>query len=169
VVEPAPVRDTVVPPPPPVRVEPPTPSELRGVPSMVHFALDRHDLSPASRSVLAALVDSLRAFPTVKVVLEGHTDLRASVAYNLALSRRRTQSVQAYLQQLGIDPGRISIVAQGKSQLVKTGTDVLSHARNRRVQLRYFKEDGSELEATQLLDDLQLEGPRVRRARPVRR
>jgi outer membrane protein OmpA-like peptidoglycan-associated protein len=133
---------------------------------MVHFALDRHDLAPASRNVLAALVDSLRYFPTVQIVLEGHTDLRASVEYNLALSRRRTLSVKSYLELLGIDPSRIRIVAQGKSQLRTTGTDPLAHARNRRVQLRYFTPDGRELEATQLLDDLQLESRPVRRPRP---
>lgn len=164
---PPPPRDTAPVTPLPPRLEPIVPTELRGVPSMVHFALDRHDLSRASRNVLAALVDSLRYFSTVQIVLEGHTDLRASVDYNLALSRRRTESVRGYLELLGIAPTRIRVVAQGKSQLQVQGTDALSHARNRRVQLRYFTPDGTELPTVELLDDLQLEraAPR-RRQRP---
>ncbi len=139
--------------PAPLRV----PAELHGIPSMVHFALDKSFLAPASRRVLDVMVDSLRRFPDVQIVLEGHTDLRASAAYNLALSRRRTVSVQNYLIGKGIDVSRIRIVAQGKSHLEMVGTGVVDHARNRRVQLRYFAPDGREIPALSLLDDLQLE------------
>jgi outer membrane protein OmpA-like peptidoglycan-associated protein len=145
-------------------ITPEAPAELHGIPSMVHFALDQSYLSPASRGVLDVLIDSLSRFPNVTIVLEGHTDLRASVAYNLALSRRRTLSVRTYLESKGVRGERISIVAQGKSHLESDGVGVTDHARNRRVQLRYYAPDGREIEAVQLLDDLQLE-----RARPAAR
>jgi outer membrane protein OmpA-like peptidoglycan-associated protein len=115
------------PPPAPVVVEAPpviapvappvAPATLRGVPSRVHFALDRSELSPRSRQVLNALADSLAAFPSVTVALEGHTDRRASAAYNAALSRRRAQSVEQYLVGRGVAASRISFVARGKSTL----------------------------------------------------
>ena len=152
----------VIPPPMPVVVAPEAPAELHGIPSMVHFALDKSYLAPASQRVLDVLVDSLRRFPKVSIGLEGHTDLRASVVYNLALSRRRTMSVRAYLLGKGINDARISIVAQGKSHLETEGIGVTDHARNRRVQLRYYAPDGREIEAMQLLDDLQLESTRPR-------
>lgn len=151
---PAPV---VVTPPPPAVVGPET---LSGIPSMVHFALDKSFLSAASRHVLDALVDSLNRYPDVRVVLEGHTDLRASVAYNLALSGRRVASVRAYLISRGIAASRLSGRPQGKSQLEVEGSGAMEHARNRRVQLRYFMPDGREIPAIMLLDDLQLETQR---------
>ncbi|MCU0633561.1 MAG: OmpA family protein [Gemmatimonadaceae bacterium] len=180
-----PVRRALVPPavvaqspvtvaPPPAAAPEPrvlVPRELRGIPSRVHFALDRHILSPASQRVLDVLVDSLRRFPEVRIVLEGHTDPRASAAYNDALSRRRAISVRSYLLARGIDATRLTIVARGKSQLETEAFDVRSLARNRRVQLRYYAPDGSEIPALQLLDDLQLEGTRPvvpRRARAPR-
>ncbi|MCU0647635.1 MAG: OmpA family protein [Gemmatimonadaceae bacterium] len=153
-------------PPPPAVVEkplpppenaPPAPAELRGVPSRVHFALDRSELAPRSQRVLDALVDSLRAFPAVRIVLEGHTDRRASAAYNAALSARRANTVQRYLVGKGIGAERIRIDARGKSQLEQTATGVVDHARNRRVMLRFFAPDGREIVTTQQLDDLQLE------------
>ena len=162
-VVPPPVQPEPAPPPlaaPPVTLA--APAQLHGIPSMVHFALDQSYLAPASRAVLDVLVDSLRRFPDVSIVLEGHTDLRASVAYNLALSRRRTMSVRAYLAAKGVQDSRISIVAQGKSHLQSDGVGVTDHARNRRVQLRYYAPDGREIEAMQLLDDLQLESGRAR-------
>jgi outer membrane protein OmpA-like peptidoglycan-associated protein len=163
--EPAPVV-TPAPTPPaaaaPVPAMKEAPRELRGIPSMVHFGLNLHNLSTDSRRVLDVLVDSLHYFPDVRIVLEGHTDPRASAAYNDALSRRRSTSVQTYLLGKGIAASRIEIVAKGKSALQTEQTDVRSMAVNRRVQLRYFAPDGREIPAVQLLDDLQLETTRTR-------
>ncbi|MCC7052124.1 MAG: OmpA family protein [Gemmatimonadaceae bacterium] len=150
---------------PSVKVD--APRELRGVPSRVHFGLDRSDLSPASRRALDALVDSLRAFPEVRIVLYGHTDMRASAAYNAALSRRRAVSVQQYLIARGVAASRMEYVAKGKSQLEQGGTGVTEHARNRRVEMQFIAPDGTEIPSLQQLDDLQLESPR--NARPARR
>jgi len=143
----------------PVIPSPPAmaPAVLRGVPSLVHFALDKHALAPASRRVLDALVDSLRPFGDVQISLEGHTDARASVSYNQALSSRRVEAVREYLESKGIAASRIRTVALGESNLDNAGTGVVDHARNRRVVLRYFTPDGREIVAVLQLDDLQVE------------
>jgi len=157
---PAPIEPVVVPAPvvaPAPPVAPSVPAEMRGVPSLVHFALDKHDLAPASRRVLDALVDSLRNFGDVQVTLEGHTDVRGSVAYNQALSGRRVDAVRRYVESKGIAASRIRIAALGKSQLENDRSGVVDHARNRRVLLRYFTPDGREIVAVQQLDDLQVE------------
>jgi outer membrane protein OmpA-like peptidoglycan-associated protein len=164
------LRVAPAPPPPPPAVETPraeiaaaptarpaAPATLRGVPSRVHFALDRAELSPRSQQVLNALADSLAAFPAVRVSLEGHTDRRASAAYNEALSRRRAQSVQQYLIGRGVAASRISTAARGKGKLEQASTDAIGHARNRRVMFRFLAPDGREIPAVDQLDDLQLE------------
>lgn len=134
-----------------------TPNELRGVPSAVHFALDRATLAPASRRVLNALVDSLKKFPEVQITLEGHTDSRASSAYNAALSRRRAAAVRRFLVSAGVDAARLHAQAFGKSRLESTDKQLRDHAVNRRVLLRYFAPSGTEISAVLQLDDLQLE------------
>ncbi len=143
--------------PDPVRATPKAPDALRAVPSRVHFALDRSTLAAASRQVLDALVDSLARYPEVSIVLEGHTDSRASDTYNEALSRRRAEAVRDYLLSKGIAASRLRIAALGESQLETSERDVRELARNRRVYFRLFAPDGREIPVLQQLDDLQLE------------
>ena len=113
--------------------------------------------------MLDALVDSLRSFPQIRIVLFGHTDMRASAAYNAALSRRRAVSVQQYLIGRGVSAERMTYEAKGKSALEMGGVSSTEHARNRRVEMRFIAPDGRDIPSTQQLDDLQLEtGARVR-------
>ena len=161
---PAPVVETPKPAPAPEVKRAPAP--MAKVPSMVHFALDKSNLSPRTREVLDAMVRVIDTIPGLTITLEGNTDPRASVAYNEALSKRRAESVRKYLVSKGIAPGRISMRALGKSQLETQATDVRSMAVNRRVLLRYYSKDGVEIPTVELLDDLQLE--RVPTAKPKR-
>jgi outer membrane protein OmpA-like peptidoglycan-associated protein len=161
--EPAPVPATAPVAPPPRATPDAAPRELRGVPSRVHFALDRSDLASASQRVLNALADSLSAFPAIRIVLFGHTDMRASAAYNAALSRRRAVSVQRYLIGRGISADRMSYEAKGKSALEMSGQSSTEHARNRRVEMQFIAPDGTVIPSVQQLDDLQLETGRTQR------
>ncbi len=138
-------------------VLPVTPKVLRAVPSRVHFAYDKSLLAPASRGVLDALVDSLTAYPDVKIFLEGHTDPRGSVEYNIGLSKRRVTAVHDYLISKGLSAARFTTAALGKSQLETASSGLRDLARNRRVTLRYVGPDGREIPTIVQLDDLQIE------------
>jgi outer membrane protein OmpA-like peptidoglycan-associated protein len=156
---PPPVRaDTALPPRPGACT---APERLTAAPRSVHFALDRSDLSAASRAVLDRAIGHLRAYPGVRVTLTGHTDPRASNVYNQALSQRRVDAVVAYLMANGIPADRLRASAFGEERLLTTGTSIQDQARNRRVDVVYTLCDGSELIPDETLDDLQLE--RVRR------
>ncbi len=148
-------RPAAVPPAP--QPAPRAPETLSGVPSRVHFALNRHDLAPRTQQVLDALVKAVAAFPEVTIVLEGNTDQRGSVEYNQALSKRRAESVRSFLLSRGIADARISIRVLGKSNLESADNSVVQLARNRRVMIRYFAPDGREIPAVSQVDDLQLE------------
>jgi outer membrane protein OmpA-like peptidoglycan-associated protein len=147
--------------PPPVASEPappPAPVRVRGpLPDRVHFALDQATLSAASRVVLDAVVDSLRDRGPVTIVLEGHTDRRASDAYNLALSSRRAESVRAYLVTRGIVADQVTMSALGRSALLEPGVSIGAHARNRRVVMRFTAADGTVLLTMSQEEDLQPE------------
>lgn len=66
--------------------------------------------------------------------LQGHTDGVGSAEYNLALSKRRAESVKRYLTaQFQIDATRLKTVGKGKSEL-KDPTQPASEV-NRRVQV----------------------------------
>ena len=78
----------------------------------VHFATDKDIILDDSRPVLAEVAQVLLDHPEIRELrIEGHTDVRASDAYNMNLSQRRVNSVMKALVIEGVDSGRI--VAKG--------------------------------------------------------
>ncbi len=64
--------------------------------------------------------------------VQGHTDAKGSEAYNLALSKRRAESVKRYLTTVaGIDTGRLGLVPMGESDLLYA--DAPDNPKNGRV------------------------------------
>lgn len=146
------------PPPAPAPAPEPEPQPvILRVPTNVHFALDRSDISPESAAVLDQVAQVLREYPFLTVELQGHTDPRASAAYNLALGNRRALAVRNYLLAQGIDPARMTIRSFGEEQRRTTGTDVLDYARDRRVEILFQDVRGLEIIFEIQEEDLQLE------------
>ncbi len=69
----------------------------------------------------------------ISISVEGHTDQRASVAYNQKLSEARAKSAVNILVKFGADKSKITSVGKGKSELLTTGTTDEEYAKNRRV------------------------------------
>lgn len=148
--------------PKPVVVETPKPQvptreELR-IPRNVHFALDKHYISADSRRVIEGIAALLRKYPSIKVRLEGHTDSRASVEYNMRLSQRRVNAARAVFLELGIDSTRISTDYKGKGDLYAEEKDTRGFALNRRVEMVFVDPDGRDIKGERQEGDLQLEG-----------
>jgi OmpA family len=131
----------------------------------VHFALDKDELSVASRALLDKVAAALREHPGLVVVLEGHTDPRGSVAYNLDLSRRRARAVHRYLEGTGLDVSRIDVKGLGLAARRTTGTSREAYALDRRVMVRFSMEDGTPIAETEELLDVQVEEARREAAR----
>ena len=150
-------------PPEPVAAQPPPPEPLipeslqLQVPRNVHFGLDRDTISPASSVVLDQIATVLRQYPTLVVDLHGHTDYRASNAYNQDLALRRARHARQYLLQQGIDPSRMTIRSLGETQLLSAGNERLDHARNRRVEFIFQDVRGIDITFVDQEIDLQLE------------
>jgi peptidoglycan-associated lipoprotein len=101
--------------------------------STIYFEYDKAALSSDSKSKLSANADWIKAHPSVTVQIEGHTDERGSVEYNLALGERRAKSVQSYLRNLGIDSKRLSIMSYGEEKPKAQGSDEYAWGQNRRA------------------------------------
>jgi len=72
---------------------------------------------------------------SVKVKIIGHTDSDGSDADNLALSKKRAESVKASLtKDFGIDATRLETDGKGESQPVDKNTTAEGKANNRRVE-----------------------------------
>ena len=82
----------------------------------VYFDFDRFTLTDAAQRILAQAVEAMRADPTLRVRIEGHTCNIGTAEYNLALGDRRARSVQQYLSSNGIAADRLTTVSFGEEQ-----------------------------------------------------
>ena len=151
------------PPPPPVDIEPPPPPPPPAPPTLqlprqVHFALDEDFISKASAKVLDKIVMALKTYPSITLELIGHTDPRATDAYNIELGLRRSRSVSRYLRSQGVAPERIVVRSQGESQRLTNQSDVINYARDRRVEFFLFNTQGIEIQLIDQQEDIQIEG-----------
>ena len=148
---------TCLSPPRPPEKPPEKPPEIirLKVPKNVHFALDKDFISKRSAQVLDRITEVLIANPNLIIELHGHTDPRASDAYNLDLGKRRSQNTRNYLLKKGIDPSRMTIRTFGERQRLSDGSGKVDYARDRRTEV-IFK-DIRDIEVIVQEDDLQIE------------
>ncbi len=100
----------------------------------IYFEFDSTLLSVESQEILRGKARWLHDHPTVSVLIEGHTDERGSIAYNLALGERRAESVKNFLMGLGIAPARLFTVSYGEEKPLDNRSEEEAWALNRRAQ-----------------------------------
>jgi peptidoglycan-associated lipoprotein len=98
----------------------------------VYFAFDDYSLNSDGQGQLNRLGEFLKSSGKAVVQIEGHTDDRGSVEYNLALGQRRAQSAKNYLVQLGVDASRLPTMSYGEEKPSVEGQDESAWAKNRR-------------------------------------
>lgn len=106
---------------------------------VVYFDFDKSDIKPEFLDTLTAHAKYLVANPTQKVRIEGYTDERGTVEYNIALGDRRAQAVRRYLLFQGVTADQISTVSYGESHPADSGHDETAWAKNRRAVIVYLR------------------------------
>jgi OOP family OmpA-OmpF porin len=100
----------------------------------VNFDYDKSVVKPEYMSEIKAVADFMGEHPSTDVELAGHTDSRASEAYNLGLSERRASAVARVLvQEFKIDSSRVSSRGYGEVRPVADNDSSEGRAANRRV------------------------------------
>lgn len=107
--------------------------EEGGVLKDVHFGYDTYELDAQARDVLAANAEWLKENPKARTEIEGHTDERGTVEYNLALGARRAKAAKDYMVSLGIAADRLSTISYGEELPLCRELTEECFARNRRV------------------------------------
>ena len=101
----------------------------------VYFDYNSARLRRESEPVLAEIADMLRRNPNWNLDIGGHTDNVGGDAYNLDLSRRRSEAVLTALVQRGIAAERLTATGYGAAAPRDTNDTPEGRARNRRVEL----------------------------------
>lgn len=100
------------------------------------FDTGKAELKPASNPALAEIAKLLKAQPTLKLHVVGHTDNVAGLELNLKLSRARAEAVvQALTAKYGIAAGRLVPHGVGPVAPVASNEAEAGRAKNRRVEL----------------------------------
>jgi peptidoglycan-associated lipoprotein len=120
---------------PSIRIETENEEELK----TVYFAFDKSELTRVSLETLKENAAYLMRNHTFNVVVEGHTDNRGTIEYNLSLGQRRALKVKEYCVQLGILPNRIATISYGKEKPVDHENNEVAWSRNRRAATKVLK------------------------------
>jgi outer membrane protein OmpA-like peptidoglycan-associated protein len=99
------------------------------------FDFDKSEIRADAIPILDKAVAWLNEFPTVKGVIEGHTDSRGTEEYNQGLSERRAKAVYDYLVNKGINKFRLTWKGFGESRPVATNETDEGRQLNRRIVL----------------------------------
>ena len=101
------------------------------------FEYDKSNITKEGAFELDNLVETMKTYPELVIMVKSHTDSRGTDKYNMALSNRRAKSTVQYVISKGIAKERISGEGFGESQpKVDCGDNCTEeqHAENRRSE-----------------------------------
>ena len=102
----------------------------------VHYDYDSSTLGSEAKATLDKNAQVLKDKGSLKVQVEGHTDERGGIQYNIALGERRAKAAKSYLVDKGVSEERISTISYGKEKPLDSGHDESAWGKNRRSNFR---------------------------------
>lgn len=102
------------------------------------FDFNKYTLRSETKENLEELAETLKKYDETNVLIEGHTDSKGSDAYNLELSENRAESVENYLDFLGVQHNRFIVQAYGEEQPVASNETERGRQLNRRVEIAIY-------------------------------
>ncbi len=98
------------------------------------FETGKATLKPESMAEIQKVADYMKANPSVRFEVQGHTDNQGSDAVNDPLSQQRAESVVKALEGLGVDGFNLRAVGKGSHVPVADNGSEAGRAKNRRVE-----------------------------------
>lgn len=100
------------------------------------FEKNSAKLSASSNTSLDRIAKWMKEDPKLKLLIEGHTDIRGTDSLNKNLSNARATAVKEALEKRGVDKRRLRAVGLGSTQPLIEGDDDGANEKNRRVVFR---------------------------------
>jgi outer membrane protein OmpA-like peptidoglycan-associated protein len=100
------------------------------------FELSKSAISPEAKKDLDQLAQIMRDKPSMKILLEGHTDKRGNAKKNQELSEERVAVTKDYLVKQGVVASNIQTKGWGDQKPLIVTQDVAEGKINRRVEVR---------------------------------
>ena len=111
-------------------------AEVAFASAIIFFNSGQNDFIGTEAKKLGRVLDTLKAFPDVKLEVQGHTDAAGARDANLKLSQDRAASVREWLVSKGIAADRVTAKGFGPDHPVGDNATDAGKAANRRVEFR---------------------------------
>ena len=98
------------------------------------FDTGKATIKPESQPEIEKVAEYMKANPTVRFEVQGHTDSQGSDAVNDPLSQQRAEAVVKALEALGVDGFNLRAVGKGSHEPVADNSTDAGRAQNRRVE-----------------------------------
>lgn len=119
---------------------PPTPTSGSGPGSNeVYFDFNSSQIRPGDYPVIDEIIQYLTSDPTKKAILTGYTDSIDTDAYNMVLSKKRTQSVYNYMISRGVKPDQLRQDWKGETNPKGDNSTPQGRQINRRVEIELIE------------------------------
>lgn len=100
----------------------------------VYFEQSQPEVDSSSFAELRRLIQVMKEHPTMKILMEGHTDNQGDFNANIVLSQQRVEHVKSYLVFKGIAADRITCKGYGSSRPIASNYSEENRRKNRRVE-----------------------------------
>ncbi|MCX7743953.1 MAG: OmpA family protein [Flavobacteriales bacterium] len=100
----------------------------------INFATNSYELSDKAKFIIEEFAEFLKANPTLKIAIHGHTDDIGNDNDNLILSDNRAKAVYEYLINLGIQADRMTYKGFGETKPLASNKTEKGRAQNRRTE-----------------------------------
>ena len=98
------------------------------------FETGKATLKPESMEEIQRVAEYMKANPTARFEVQGHTDSQGSDKINDPLSQQRAEAVVKALEEQGVDPFNLRPVGKGSHEPVADNGTEEGRAQNRRVE-----------------------------------
>lgn len=105
----------------------------------IHFLKGKPDMLAKSRQAMQHLLNMMREYPALEIMIEGHTDNVGEENALQTLSLERANAVKDYLVLKGIDTLRIQTSGKGASSPLSENVTERDREKNRRVEIKILK------------------------------
>jgi outer membrane protein OmpA-like peptidoglycan-associated protein len=102
----------------------------------INFESGKSAIKSESQNIIDELYKMLSSNPTLKIIIEGHTDNDGNSTSNKTLSEQRATSVKTSLVNKGISADRIITAGYGQDKPIADNSTEDGKAKNRRVEIK---------------------------------
>ncbi len=111
----------------------------QGIQPVIYFELDKSIITEEAYIIIKHYADYLNDNLNESLTLVGHTDIRGTSSYNLALGERRAKSVKEVFMLYGVKMSRIGVISMGEELPAVDLQTEEAWAKNRRVEINIFE------------------------------